>query len=139
MKYINTYKSGKLSGSISYNTMEEALNTLNQIIKANEMMGYPFNKVSDTEWVRNNRTYKIEDKGDLTILVCGMWETFSAHFGDDYLPYEMVKEYLFKNVLANTDEKDIERKVYEFAKLYYENPKEKARINWEIQTSIYKK
>lgn len=139
--YVNIYKSGEMKTSTPYHTKEEAILCVESIAKEFNGVGIACNKINDTTWKTKSRVIRVEDSGNLVLYVKNLWQIISANYDEKlYLTAGKAVVYICNKVLPTPPNPfEIEKKVTDFAELYYTNALERAKINWYIQTTYHKK
>lgn len=141
MVFSNIYSKGELISSTPYRTKEDAIEHNEKFAERLIEFGMGCKRLNETTWESRGKIICIEDNGSLVLHIKELWQAISANYDEKlYLPAGKATLYICHKVLPTPPNPfEIEERVTKFAELYYENPKERARINWEIQTSIYKK
>lgn len=141
MVFSNTYSNGHMISSTPYHSKEEAIEHNEKFAERLNEFGIGCVRLNETTWERKGKIIHVEETGSLVLYIKELWQTISANYDEKlYLTAGKATIYICNKVLPTPPNPfEFEEIVAKFAELYYENPKERARINWEIQTSIYKK
>ena len=138
--YVNIYKGGEMETSTPYHTKEEAILCVEALAYKLNEVGIACNKINNTTWESKRRVIRVEDNGNLALYVKDLWQAISANYDEKlYLIAEVATFYICKKVLPTQPNPfEIEKKVTDFAELYYTNALERAKINWYIQTTYHR-
>lgn len=141
MFFSNIYSKGQMISSTPYPTKEQAILSVENLAGKLNEVGIGCEKVNETTWESRGRIIRVENNGSLVLHIKELWQAISANYDEKlYLTAGKAVVYICNKVLPTPPNPfEIEERVTKFAELYYENPKERAKINWEIQTSVYKR
>ncbi len=141
MVFSNIYSKGEMISSTPYRTKEDAIEHNEKFAERLIEFGMGCKRLNETTWESKGKTICIEDNGSLVLHIKELWQAISANYDEKlYLTAGKAVVYICNKVLPTPPNPfEIEKKVTDFAELYYTNALERAKINWYIQTTYHKK